>query len=278
MRPGDPIVLVAAAARHRRDAFAAADFAMDHLKSDAWFWKREKRGGEWRWIEPRAEDHADLGALETEAGLSASSPSSPRDASASCFADLRRHPVARRVDAGSSVARRADRGIDIEPVEVGQRDHRLAARGFEPGQRDLRHGPRLGARLARRAPPPTALRARGGLGEECLVRARAPRPTSWSSRSTSSAVGRRRRHVGRGRDRLQRRRRRARRSRIARLGYSSDGAVAQAPSEQPSAAMRQAWLKRIAMRLSWRPATVSSAANDRRKCAAVALTGRPLLA
>ena len=60
MRPGDPIVLVAAAARHRRAAFEAADFAMDHLKSDAWFWKREKRGCEWRWIDPRAEDHADL--------------------------------------------------------------------------------------------------------------------------------------------------------------------------------------------------------------------------
>ena len=60
MVPGDPIVLVAAAARHRRDAFAAADFAMDHLKSDSWFWKREKAGGEWRWIEPRESDFADI--------------------------------------------------------------------------------------------------------------------------------------------------------------------------------------------------------------------------
>jgi len=60
MVPGDPIVLVAAAARHRRDAFAAADFAMDHLKSQSWFWKRERVGGQWRWIEPRGEDHADL--------------------------------------------------------------------------------------------------------------------------------------------------------------------------------------------------------------------------
>ena len=60
LAPGDPIVLVAAAARHRRDAFAAADYAMDHLKSDSWFWKREKTGGTWRWIEPRAQDHADL--------------------------------------------------------------------------------------------------------------------------------------------------------------------------------------------------------------------------
>jgi molybdopterin synthase catalytic subunit len=60
MLPGEPIVLVSACARHRRAAIEAVDFAMDHLKSDAWFWKREKRGGEWSWIEPRPEDHADL--------------------------------------------------------------------------------------------------------------------------------------------------------------------------------------------------------------------------
>ncbi|MCT2398278.1 molybdenum cofactor biosynthesis protein MoaE [Novosphingobium mangrovi (ex Huang et al. 2023)] len=60
MEPGAPIVLVAAAARHRRDAFAAADFAMDHLKSESWFWKREKAGGEWRWIEPRDQDFEDI--------------------------------------------------------------------------------------------------------------------------------------------------------------------------------------------------------------------------
>jgi molybdopterin synthase catalytic subunit len=59
MAPGEPIVLVAAAARHRRDAFAAADFAMDHLKSESWFWKRELRGQQWHWIEPRAADFAD---------------------------------------------------------------------------------------------------------------------------------------------------------------------------------------------------------------------------
>jgi molybdopterin synthase catalytic subunit len=60
MQPGDPIVLVAAAARHRREAIEAVDFAMDHLKSDSWFWKRELRGGVWSWIEPREQDHADL--------------------------------------------------------------------------------------------------------------------------------------------------------------------------------------------------------------------------
>jgi molybdopterin synthase catalytic subunit len=60
MTPGQPIVLVAAAARHRRDAFAAADYTMDHLKSESWFWKREKVAGEWRWIEPRDVDFSDL--------------------------------------------------------------------------------------------------------------------------------------------------------------------------------------------------------------------------
>lgn len=60
MRPGEPIVLVAAAARHRRSAIEAVDYAMDHLKGDSWFWKREKRADGWHWIEPRAADHEDL--------------------------------------------------------------------------------------------------------------------------------------------------------------------------------------------------------------------------
>ena len=59
MDPGDPIVLVAAASRHRRAAFEAVDYAMDHLKSEAWLWKRERTAAGWRWIEPRAEDFSD---------------------------------------------------------------------------------------------------------------------------------------------------------------------------------------------------------------------------
>lgn len=64
MQPGEPIVCVSAAAKHRRDAINAVDFCMDHLKSAAWFWKREKRDGEWHWIEPRAEDYANLSRWE----------------------------------------------------------------------------------------------------------------------------------------------------------------------------------------------------------------------
>jgi molybdopterin synthase catalytic subunit len=60
MHPGEPIVCVSAAAWHRRQAIDAVDYAMDHLKSQSWFWKREKRGGVWSWIEPREQDYSDL--------------------------------------------------------------------------------------------------------------------------------------------------------------------------------------------------------------------------
>lgn len=60
LRPGEPIVCVSAAALHRRGAIDAVDFCMDHLKSAAWFWKRERRADGWHWIEPRPDDHAAL--------------------------------------------------------------------------------------------------------------------------------------------------------------------------------------------------------------------------
>jgi molybdopterin synthase catalytic subunit len=60
MLPAEPIVCVSAAAKHRRAAIDAVDYCMDHLKAAAWFWKREKRDGEWSWIEPRSDDYADL--------------------------------------------------------------------------------------------------------------------------------------------------------------------------------------------------------------------------
>lgn len=55
---GEPIVFVAAAALHRRAAFDAVDYAMDRLKLDAVFWKKERRADGDRWIEPRPNDHA----------------------------------------------------------------------------------------------------------------------------------------------------------------------------------------------------------------------------
>jgi molybdopterin synthase catalytic subunit len=56
MAPGEPIVFVATAAPHRRAAFEAADHVMDHLKTDAAFWKRETGPAGARWIEPVDED------------------------------------------------------------------------------------------------------------------------------------------------------------------------------------------------------------------------------
>ncbi|ASM73290.1 MULTISPECIES: molybdenum cofactor biosynthesis protein MoaE [Roseobacteraceae] len=41
MAPGEQIMMVATAAPHRRDAFEAAEYLMDFLKSRAPFWKRE---------------------------------------------------------------------------------------------------------------------------------------------------------------------------------------------------------------------------------------------
>jgi molybdopterin synthase catalytic subunit len=60
IRPAAPIVLAAAAARHRRESLEAVAFLMDHLKCAAWLWKRERRADGWHWIEPREEDHAAL--------------------------------------------------------------------------------------------------------------------------------------------------------------------------------------------------------------------------
>ena len=60
LRPGETIMMVATAARHRADAFAAAEFLMDYLKSRAPFWKKEfGRGGE-AWVAARDEDEAAL--------------------------------------------------------------------------------------------------------------------------------------------------------------------------------------------------------------------------
>jgi molybdopterin synthase catalytic subunit len=64
--PGEPVVFVATAARHRRAAFEACDFLMDYLKSRAPFWKKEHGPDGARWVEPRAEDHADLKRWEEE--------------------------------------------------------------------------------------------------------------------------------------------------------------------------------------------------------------------
>ena len=58
---GEPIMMVATAAPHRADAFAAAEFLMDYLKSRAPFWKKEMGSGGESWVAAKDDDEAALG-------------------------------------------------------------------------------------------------------------------------------------------------------------------------------------------------------------------------
>ena len=50
LQPNDQIVLVAIASSHRADAFAACQFIMDYLKTEAPFWKKEHHPDGARWV------------------------------------------------------------------------------------------------------------------------------------------------------------------------------------------------------------------------------------
>ena len=53
----EPIVLVIVCTEHRTDAFAAAQFIMDYLKTQAPFWKREHHAdGQAHWVEAKISD------------------------------------------------------------------------------------------------------------------------------------------------------------------------------------------------------------------------------
>jgi molybdopterin synthase catalytic subunit len=56
--PGDRIVLVATASRHRQAAFEAAEFLMDYLKTRAPFWKKERSAAGEAWVDARESDEA----------------------------------------------------------------------------------------------------------------------------------------------------------------------------------------------------------------------------
>jgi molybdopterin synthase catalytic subunit len=58
IEPGDNIVLVVTAAAHRQDAFAAAEFLMDYLKTRAPFWKQVERASGAQWVEAKEADDA----------------------------------------------------------------------------------------------------------------------------------------------------------------------------------------------------------------------------
>jgi molybdopterin synthase catalytic subunit len=50
LHPTDQIVFVAVAGAHRGEAFAACEFVMDYLKTQAPFWKKEQTPDGERWV------------------------------------------------------------------------------------------------------------------------------------------------------------------------------------------------------------------------------------
>jgi molybdopterin synthase catalytic subunit len=58
LKPMEQIVLVAVSAAHRGEAFAACEFIIDYLKTDAPFWKKEQTPEGARWVDARVTDEA----------------------------------------------------------------------------------------------------------------------------------------------------------------------------------------------------------------------------
>jgi molybdopterin synthase catalytic subunit len=56
LKPMDQIVLVLVASAHRQSAFAACEFIMDYLKTEAPFWKKESTPEGERWVDAKAVD------------------------------------------------------------------------------------------------------------------------------------------------------------------------------------------------------------------------------
>jgi molybdopterin synthase catalytic subunit len=56
--PGENIVLVITASSHREAAFAAAEFLMDYLKTQAPFWKQVEATAGKTWVEAKGADDA----------------------------------------------------------------------------------------------------------------------------------------------------------------------------------------------------------------------------
>ena len=66
LQPGDQIVMVAVASGHREAAFAAAEFVMDYLKTDAVLWKKEQTREGAHWVQSSDNDHQRASQWERE--------------------------------------------------------------------------------------------------------------------------------------------------------------------------------------------------------------------
>jgi len=56
LKPLEQIVLVAVTSAHRGEAFAACEYIIDYLKTEAPFWKKEQTPAGARWVDARVSD------------------------------------------------------------------------------------------------------------------------------------------------------------------------------------------------------------------------------
>ena len=66
LKPADQIVLVLVTSAHRGDAFAACEFVMDYLKTEAPFWKKETTPEGTRWVDARDSDDVARGRWDSK--------------------------------------------------------------------------------------------------------------------------------------------------------------------------------------------------------------------
>lgn len=64
LKGSEQIVLVLVAAEHRAEAFAAAEYLMDFLKTEAPFWKREDGPAGQEWVDAKTSDQRARGRWE----------------------------------------------------------------------------------------------------------------------------------------------------------------------------------------------------------------------
>jgi len=69
--PKDQIVLVAVTSSHRGEAFAACEFIIDYLKTEAPFWKKEQTPEGARWVDARVSDDVALEKWRVEGAQAA---------------------------------------------------------------------------------------------------------------------------------------------------------------------------------------------------------------
>ncbi|GAB4214964.1 MAG: molybdopterin synthase catalytic subunit MoaE [Rhodoferax sp.] len=71
LAPQDQIVLVVVTSAHRGESFAACEFLMDYLKTQAPFWKKEQTARGAQWVDARVSDDAALAKWGIASGNSA---------------------------------------------------------------------------------------------------------------------------------------------------------------------------------------------------------------